>query len=188
MNTTGAAQKKFFITIAAMLIGLCASGFFIYLPRTAAIVRLKAELRTLEKRIQSFERMGGEIKLGMEQNLLKYDSSLPGSKFPAREAQSVQMLSEYARKQKMDIVSLKIQPKVVYLDGRQLSVRLNRTCYALPVAMEITGHYENLVKYLELVKTYLPAYVTIEKLTIKTEEPQPGPLKIQLEINVYLLS
>ena len=64
-----------------------------------------------------------------------------------------------------------------------------KACEELSVSMEIRCLYNDLIRYIETLRNSLPAFVSIEKISVtKDKSASPSKLYVRLYIKLYLLS
>ena len=111
------------------------------------------------------------------------------SRLPPDEKESLKMLSEFAQKHKITIVTLKADARTDFPDGKKLEDNFaGKTCFTIPVSIIMTGKYEDLVQYLQEIRTVLPAYAVIEKMEIHKDSTGIDQLNATLNLNLYLVS
>ena len=111
------------------------------------------------------------------------------SKFPEKEEGALGALSDLAKKHKIEIRSIRSQPKSFFLDENAQKIEIDgKVCQIFLVSMEIRTSYRDLVEYIDALKEYLPAYVTIESMRINKEASGSLKLNVALDLALYLLS
>ena len=151
---------------------------------------LKAELMGLEDQIQQIEAMGDQDKTKEEKvRILREKYQLLGNKFPEKEEESLGLLSSYAQELQIEVISIKSQPKKVFLDVNHKKVEAGgKSCQEIPVTIEMKGTYQASVQYIEMLREVLPAYVVVEKIKMHKDPLEPSRLDVHLDLNLYLLS
>lgn len=174
------------VGLAAFLI----PWFLVYLPTKNAVSRAKKELTAAETQIRQIEAIVDKAK-SMEEGLTLLQGVFAkiNNKFPRQEEESLAMLSDYARKLNIEVVSIKPSAKEFLFDedGQKIGIE-GRFCQSLPVSLELRCSYKDLVGYLEALKKEVTAYLSIEKLRINKDSLGPAKLSVILDINLYLLS
>ncbi len=190
MNTITPSQKKIIIVSAAAVILAALLGLFVYWPAVRKISLLKDELSGIQDQIEQIEAdvgQGRSIAEGIE--ALKNRYRALDAKFPVKEEEALGLFSEFARKCNVTIVTIKSQPKVELLDAKDQKIGIEgKICQILPVSIEIKSNYSDLGKYIEMLGESLPAFVTVEKLSIHKESAEAPGLRIIMELNLYLLA
>ena len=163
--------------------------FILYRPARERVVRLKTEWLNTESKIQEFDavtRGFGSQKEGLRQ--LNEKSQLMIRKFSSDEEDSIKLISDYAKKMNIEILSLEPTPKADYLDegGKQVVVD-SKVCVKVSISEEIRGSYQDLVQYIDGVEHSLPALLTVEFVKINKEDAATGKLRANLGLDIYLL-
>ena len=172
---------------ALVIIGL---WFLMVLPIKHSSSKLQQELQEVQMRISQIESMVEKGQLPKEATAsLEERYRQVSSQFPAQEEESIELLSNLAQRLGLQILSLRSQPKTDFLDedGRKLEIE-GKVCQTVSIFMEMKGSYKTLINYITALKEELPAYATIEKLSLGEEDPTLLNLAIFLEIKLYLLA
>jgi hypothetical protein len=110
-------------------------------------------------------------------------------KFPQEEEEALKMLSVLARNLNIEIVSVKVDPKIIFLDENSQEVEIEgKTCQVAHATIEMRCFYKDLVKYIGTLKKNLPAFINIERLGIVKDKSGMPRLNIILGLNLYFLS
>ena len=192
MKKINLSEQK--IIVMALVVG---AGFillwaFIYLPRLASLNELRAKWGKAEGKIHQLESLvaQGDLSEGIMQ--LKNQLQQLEAKFPSKEEQGLRLLSDFARKMNLEVLSVTSQPKVEFVDPSRQKIQVEgKTCQSISVSMDIKGGYKDFVKYIEALKASLPAYVSFERVQMnRASDTTAGMqlLNIKLELNVFLLS
>ena len=185
-----AQQKKIITTVAVITVPFVICWLFVYLPTRGMVNQLKAELNNVQNQIQQIEAMiekGKTIEEGIKSLKERYVQI--DSKFPEREEEGLRLLSDFARKQNIGIVSIKSQPRTAFLDKDSQKVEIEgKSCWQLSVSIEMKSGYADLLEYLKNLKESLPAYATFERLRINKDPSGMAKLNITMDLNLYLLS
>lgn len=179
------SQRRIIAVTALIISAFWIAGFFIYTPMKNKLAALSGELKGTEAQIQEIEKMishGQEMGAGIR--LLEEKSRQMESRFPVKEDTALTALFELSHKAKVEIVSIKTQP--ARLCGQQLALG-ERRCHELAVFLEMKGGYKELVGYIGLLKTSLPALMSLEKLNIYRAGTTASSLNIGMDIKLYLL-
>lgn len=185
------AQKKIIIRGLIVVLVFLFFWLFIYSPTKNEVKKIKLELSGLENEIKQIEAMAGEPTIrgetikSMQERLQELNN-----KFPAQEEEALRMLSDSAQKLNIELISIKPQPKKILLDqyGKEVKIA-EKTCRIVFVSVKMKCRYEDLVKYIEILKQDLPGFVTVERLNIvKDKFGKTVKLNIRLDFNLYFLS
>ena len=182
-------NKTAIITSGAVAIFLILGGV-VNISLTHQKDLLRAQLTGLEGQIENIEAMADKNKTIEERiQILKERYQHLGDRLPPKEEESLGLLSTYAQKFHIEIISIKAQPKRGLLDINQQKMEVEgKTCQEVPVAIEMKGAYKDAVQYIEILKNALPAYTVLEKLKMRKDTADQLKLNIQLDLNLYLLS
>lgn len=164
---------------------------FIYIPMDKRLKVMKSEIVSIENEISSIEQMIGvkTIKADTIKQLQSRYKKLLG-KFPAKEEESLKMLSDLAKRENILIVSIKPKVKQVCVNSQnQPLVVEEMRCQRVYVDMIFDASYIELLRYIESLGDDFPAFVTIEKCDVAKHTASMGKsLRINLEFYLYLLS
>lgn len=183
-------QKKIIFTAFILAAVFLSLWIFLYLPRQAQAIRMKAELLQAEKQIGEIEEIMAKGKIsGKGIELLKERYHRLRDKFPRQEEVPVIMLGSLARRYNIKVASSTPQPRRAYLDENQQSLIIEgRSCQVVSVSLEAKTTYKDLLRYLQALRESFPAFTTVERLKITRDEAAAGKINVYLEINIYLLS
>lgn len=185
------SQKKIVIISLIVIAVFLIFWLFIYLPTKFTVQRYKSELISVESQIKEIEAVIGEAKTRDEGiRLLKARYQELNNKFPQGEEDSLRMLSDFAKKLNIELISIRPQPKREFLDGNNQKVEIEgMTCLIIFVSIEMKCFYKDLVKYIQTLKESSGlTFVTFEKLRISKDKSGTPKLNITLDLNLYLLS
>lgn len=194
MRKLNSSEQKALLSASIMVVVFVLLWIFIYIPRYSHLSHLKFEFKETEHRIQQIEKVFSaqkDISEGIAQ--LKKQSQQINAKFPSKEEESLKMFSDFARKMNIEVTSVESQHKIPFLNQNQQKVQIDgQTCQSVFVSIDMKGSYKDFVRYLEVLKSALPAYVNFEKVQIRknAEAATSGAqiLNIRLELNLFLLS
>ncbi|MBI5873094.1 MAG: hypothetical protein HZB36_03005 [Candidatus Omnitrophica bacterium] len=154
------------------------------------MMQLKAELSSAEGSIQEIEsltKMAKTVDEGIR--LLEEKERRLVLKFPSKEEDALKMLSDFAQKSGINLVSIMPQSKEIFLDeGGEKILIDGKTCQRLAVSLEARCSYKALVRYIEMLNENLPSYCVIERLSIHKEGVDGASLNVILDMRLYLLS
>lgn len=191
MKKISISQKKIIIITLIVIGAFISFLIFVYLPSKDSVKNLKAELTEIESAIKYIEEkvigQGKTIEEGIQSLNARYQEL--NKRFPSKEEESLVMISEFARKLNIEIVSISPQPKVAFLSaGSPISIE-GKTCQRFAVSIQMRCLYKDLVRYLEALKKDIPMFTTIEGLTISRDSStQTLRLNVSLGLSIYLLS
>lgn len=184
------SQKKIIIISLVVVLAFLFFLLFIYLPTKNTVLKIKSELFDKERQIQEIETMLGDAKsLDEGIRLLKERHQRINKKFPQKEEEGIKILSDFARKLNIQILSIEPKPKQEFLDENNNKVTIEgMTCQSLLVSIEMSCLYKDLVRYIQVLKESLPAFFTIETLKINKDKSGTLRLNVKFDINLYILS
>ena len=180
------SQKRIIIVSMAVLVVFLAVWGGMYVPTQEWIDRLKKDLDGIERQIREIEAMitdGKEMGEGIRLLEGRYQQLI--SKFPSREETALTSLFDLASRVNMEITSIRSQVKRLC---RQPVTTEGKSCYEVPLSLELRGSYQGLVEYIGLLRESLPAFITFEKINIYPGKSGTSELSISLEIQLYLLA
>lgn len=185
------SQKKIVIAALVVLATFLCFLVFVYLPSKNTVKTIKKELASIERQIREIEgRINGKDKLSyVNIEALKNKASRLTNKFPSKEEESIKMLYDFARKSNIEIISLKPQPKTAFFSADNKEVRSDgkvlQTSY---VFLQMKCLYKDLADYLTNLQKDLPAFMSVEKISISKDNYEVLRLNVELYLNLYLLS
>jgi Tfp pilus assembly protein PilO len=183
-------QKKIIAISLTVFIIFLFSLIFLHLPASRKITNLKKELAATQQQILGIEMLlAGAQSRDEAIRLLKQKQQYLSSKFPQKEEESIRFIPEIARKMNIEVISMQPQTRAEFLDASGKPSNMdNRVVYYLPVTLELTCFYKDLVKYIQELDSGLPAFVSIESINIKKEDQSSGKIRAILMLNLYLLN
>ena len=190
MKKITATQRKIILLTAIVALAFSAVWFFVYLPERNRLHQFKEQLADVESQIRQVQgdaqaNKAVEEKIKFLQERYKYVET----KFPPKEYEALRLLSDFARKVNVNILSIRSEPKEIFLDEAQQKIEVEgKVCQRLPVSVELKCRYQDMLAYLEMLEDFLPAYVTVEGLRIRKDEAGSFKLDMTLDLNLYLLS
>jgi len=182
-------QKKV-VTIAAVF----SAAFLVflsimYIPGRNKINALKVELAEVHSKIRKIESLideGVSINEGVAAMSQRYQEL--SRKFPQKEEESLVVLSNVAKELGVEVVSIRAQPKMVYLDKDSQEIEIDDSiCHKVSVTMQLKGRYKDIVRYLEKVKSDMSAFSTIDSMSIVKYAIGEATLNIKADFTIYLL-
>ena len=190
IKKVSSTQKMIIIISLIVILVFLFFWFLIYLPSKKEVTRIKSQLSDLNNQIRQIEAITSQTTLTDEGiRIIRQRHQQLIDKFPQKEEESLRMLSDLAGNLNVELVSIKPQPKTVFLDQNKNAVEIEgRVCQKVYVSIEIKSLYKDLVKYIQTIKESLPAFISIEKLNIGKDRLQAPKLKVLLELNLFLLS
>lgn len=183
-------QKKIIMMGAVVFLVFLTFLILLYLPASREISNLKQELIATEQQTQGIEMLlAGSQSRDEAIRLLKEKQQYLSNKFPQKEEESLRLISEIARKMNIDVASLKPGPKAELLDesGRQIVLEGKIANY-LPISLELSCYYKDLIKYLTELKIAMPAFISVYSLRIRKADRSAGKIQVNVEFNLYLLN
>ncbi len=186
------SEKQMQIIIAAAIIAvlLLSFYFFIYSPANNKVKEINKELSNAQNQIQSIENIigSGSLLSGDIAALEEEDKRLL-EKFPGKEEKSLKLLYEFARGLDIKITSLLPQPKAVIVDenGRQIQAG-EKVFQRVGVSLTMQCSYNNLVKYITILKKQLPGFISIEMMRLNKDSTRVNKLNVDLMFNLFLLT
>lgn len=183
-------QKKIFIISLSVLFIFLLFWVFLFLPAGKQIAMLKNELISTEQQIQGIEIiLAGSQSRDEAIRLLKQKQQYLSNKFPQKEEESLRLIPEIARKMNINVISLQPGSKTEVLDdaGRQIIIE-NKVANYLPITLEVSCYFKDLVRYALELKATLPAFTSFNSLEIKKESQMAGKIRVNIEFNLYLLN
>ena len=183
------SQKKIIIVTLVGVTAFLIFWYFIYSPIRASLLKIRPEVYSLESQVRAVEKILKSAKTArVGVKLLKDRFQELNTKLFAKEEKSLILLSDFAKRLNIEIVSIKQQPKIALVDesGEKIDYS-GRVLQIVPVSVEMKCFYKDLVKYLEMLRNSLPSFVTVEKLKINRVAPKSPRLNVVLEVNLYTL-
>ncbi len=174
------------VTVLACGVGL--GGF--YLPAVRKTRQLRRQLVEAERaisRVMAYAQGAVQDQAlveSLERRLKDLDR-----RFPAKEEEPLRLLSEYAARAGLELISMKPEPKTFFLDDKMNKVSIeDKTLQKVGLSLEMRGGFEALEDYLAALNDALPAYISVEKLSITKNAQEAGRrLEVSLYINLYIL-
>ena len=182
-------QKKIIILGSVIFFVFLFFWVFLYLPAAKEIGSLKSELISTDTQIQAIETLlSGSGSRDEAVRLLKQKEHYLNNRFPQKEEESLRFIPEFARKNNIEVVSLRPGAKTEFLDeaGKQQVVE-GRVLNYLPITMEVNCFYKDLVTYLLELKSSLPAFVSVISLNVQKNSQYSGKVHASVLFNLYLL-
>lgn len=175
---------------AGMILFLLGLLIFIDWPRQRELSRLRMEFQNVQANIQMTEQIISQGRsMDEEITALLVRSRWIEGKFPSGEEGSLGRLSELARQNNVEIVSMRFEPKRPLLTAEHSQIEVGgKVCQSVLVSLELKSNFKNFVAYLEALKEFLPAYLTVERMEIRKGSVPEKILNVSLKVNLYLLS
>ena len=182
-------QKKIIIISASVLFVFLLFWVFLFFPAAKEISMLKSELVSTEQQIRSIEiLLAGAQSRDEAIRLLKQKQQYLSNKFPQKEEESLRLIPEIARKMNIIVISMQPGSRAELLDAADKQIIIDsKIAKYLPINLEISCYFKDLVKYTLELKTALPAFISVNSLEIKKENQLTGKIRVQIEFNLYLL-
>ena len=184
------AQKRIVLISTAAILTFFIFWFLLYTPIKGGVGRLKKDLTDIDSQIKQIEKVVDRHRtIDEEMKSLEERYAQISSKFPSKEEEALGMLSDFARKLDLSVLSVRSQPKMPFVDADKQKAEIDgKTCQKFLVTLEIKGSYKDFLAYLETIKELLPAYLTVERLQISKDLSGSPGLNINVDFNLYLLS
>jgi len=182
-------QKQIIIISLSVIFIFFLFWVFLFLPANKEIFMLKNELISTEQQIQGIEiLLAGSQSRDEAIRLLKERQQYLSNKFPQHEEESLRLIPEIARKMNINVISLQPGSRTELLDdaGKQIIIE-NRLVKYMPITLEVSCYFKDLVKYALELKTVLPAFTSINSLEINKEGQVSGKIRVNIQFDLYLL-
>lgn len=182
-------QKKIIIAGASGLFILLFFWIFFFMPANRQISLLKSELISTQQQIQAIEiLLSGAQGRDEAIRLLKERQQYLSNKFPQKEEESLRLITDVARKMNITVISLQPGARIELLDaaGKQMVIEGKVVKY-LPISLEVSCYFRELVKYALELKLSLPAFTSVNRLDISKEGQVNGKILANLEFDLFLL-
>ena len=182
-------QKKIILISLSVLFIFLLFLVFLYVPASKEIAALKNELKSTEQQIQGIELLlAGSQSRDEAIRLLEQRKRYLNNKFPQKEEESLRLIPEIARKMNITVLSLQPGSRTELLDAADKQVIIeNKAASYLPISLEVSCYFKDLVRYALELKATLPAFISINSLDIKKEGQLNGKILVNIEFNLYLL-
>jgi hypothetical protein len=182
-------QKKIIMIGLGVLLIFLFFLVFLFMPENKQISTLKNELISTDKQIQGIEiLLTGAQSRDEAIRRLKQKQQYLNNKFPQKEEESLRLIPELARKMNISVISMQPGSKTELLDGagKQMIIE-NRVVNYLPITLEVSCYFKDLVKYVLELQATLPAFTSVHSLEMNKEWQVAGKIRAKIEFNLYLL-
>ncbi len=182
-------QKNIIVTSVAGVFVFLLLWVFVYLPSSRKISSLRKELVLTQQQIQGIEMLlSGSQSRDEAMRILKARQQYLSNKFPRQEEESLRLIPEIARKMNISIISLQPGERSEFLDGNGNQVVVDgKTASYLPITMEAVCFYKDMVNYLSELKNILPAFISVQNLSVRKDKQLNGKVRSTIGFNLYLL-
>jgi Tfp pilus assembly protein PilO len=183
------SQKKIIIIALSVLFIFFLFWLFLFFPASKEIAALKNELISTSQQIKGIEILLAGAQSRDEAILsLEQKQQYLSNKFPQKEEESLRLIPEIARKMNINVISLQPGSRTELLDetGKQIVIEDKLANY-LPITLELSCYFKDLVKYALELKAALPAFTIVNSLGITREDQLTGKIRANIEFNLYLL-
>ncbi len=191
MTNVTAVQKRILISGFIVAAACVIFWIFVYLPSKETVSEIKEELAGIQRQIDEIKVIVGEDR-SLEESITMSRERFEelDAKFPAKEEESLEKISEFSRQLNIELLAIRPKPKKAFVSADNDSLSLEgKACQNLFVSIRIKCRYEDLVEYIKLLKAELPSLVTVEKLDIVIDRTKRSEgLSINLGFNFYLVS
>lgn len=190
LDNLSKAQKKIVTTSSIVVAAFLFFLIIVYLPSHKAVKNVKAELSYIESEIGEIGDTIGKDQpqyLGIE--LVQSKFAKLSSKFPQKEEDSLQVITNIARKLNIGIVALEPERKKVFTTNSGKELELDgKIIQVVYIDIRMKSFYRDLAKYIEALKEDLPAFMTVEDIKISKGISDTAKLDVRLKIGIYLSS
>jgi len=182
-------QKNIIVTSVAGVFVFLLLWVFVYLPSSTKISSLRKELVLTQQQIQGIEMLlSGSQSRDEAMRILKARQQYLSNKFPRQEEESLRLIPEIARKMNISIISLQPGERSEFLDGNGNQVVVDgKAASYLPITMEVVCFYKDMVNYLSELKNILPAFISVQNLSVRKDKQLNGKVRSTIGFNLYLL-
>ncbi|UCG35819.1 MAG: hypothetical protein JSW17_03210 [Candidatus Omnitrophota bacterium] len=182
------SEKKLIISSAVALSALLILFFAVYLPIKNKVKMFAKEQFQVDSQIKEIQELvdttAGKGFARLEERFKALDR-----KFPQEEKEAIILLSAFAQRLNIDIITMRPQSKKDFIDEKENKVVIDgKTCRMVGVSLEMRALYEDLVEYIRILRQMLPSYVSIDNLKIIKDRTDSPVLHIRLNFNLHLLS
>lgn len=190
MKKLSLPQKNMLVLIFTVVCAFVVFCFFVYFPTWNSIIQIKENLSNVENQIREIEAMVGKSEtIDESKSTLREMFTHLNSKFSQDEKESFKMISDFARKLNIGIISIRPTPRTPFLDtDNQKIIVEGKVCQKIGLSMEMRCSYKDLVEYIKALKESLPAVFAVERLKITKDTAATVKLYITLDLNLYTLS
>ncbi len=183
------SQKRLVrLCVLIILLAVC-FVFLVYLPNKSRTISLMHDLMESRMHVQQLQALVGVRNIRPEVRLIKDEYERVQQKFPSNEEESLRLLPDYAQKMNIDILSLKRQPRVSYLDGAGAPVMFQGYSVETSlISLEMRGLYKDLLQFLRTLDESLPGFLYADRITINKDREGSLKLTIGLDFRSFLLT
>ncbi len=185
-------QKKIGISIAVLVLVLLCAWLFLYRPTASKLKELKTRFHDIEaaiRQIESIASRGKDLKDSIMD--LEETRSRLKQKFPAKEEESLRILSQLARDNDIEVIRFKPQSKKLFRsagDRQGDAVIEGKTCRQLSVVLELRSTYHDLLHYIDALKSSGAAFFVVRKMELRKNYTDSRLLSVGCTIDFYYLS
>lgn len=173
--------------ILAVIVSLAA--VFLVLAR-GRVLGTKRDLIAAERRLKEIEEIMSPVgsvhlaRLALEARARKLNDA-----FPKDESDTLRSLAETAQRLHIELESIRPQPQTVLTEEGGLAVSIEgRQSRTVRVSVEMKCAYKDLVRYIHELKETIPAFTSVDRVSIDKDVSEQARLHVVLDITVYLLS
>jgi len=184
-------QKKIMIKAGIILVVFLVVWLFFYIPLSKRAKSILSETLAIEEEIRMIESLtGGQEIIGETIISLKERLARLMNKFPKGEEEAIKEASLFAKKTKVEIVLLEFSPKKAVFDNQRKPIIVDgREFRKVSFTLELICTYEELLRYFELLKNDLSAFISINRLSMhRIKDFSDKKLKVKVNFDIYLLS
>lgn len=183
-------QIKIFIVAAAMMITFYIIWNYVYIPVKKDFKKNSEELVSVSQRVKAVE---GFIPMGEttgEQiKKMKADLEALTKKLPTDEEESLNMFTEFMRQLDIRVESTNISNRKFLLDDQNTKMIVDgQNVEILLITFRLKSDYEGVVRLITQMRESIPAFVSVERVTIDAAREENEKLSVILDVNMYLLA
>ena len=184
-------QKDIIIKAGVVLSVFLIIWIFLYIPLSKKTKATLGEISIIEEEIKTIadltdgRQITGETIIALKNRLKELVN-----KFPQGEEEAIRESSLFAKKCNVELVSLEFSPKKIVFDDQGKTITVDsRGFQKVSFFLELVCTYEELLRYLEVLKNNLSAFISIDRLSIlKIKDSIDKKLEVKIHFDIYLLS
>lgn len=183
------SQIVIFVWALSILCGVFLFYQLVDGPADSRVLDIRDRVHLLDSRLKWMTQAMDKIK--EPEKVLAYfreTDRVLSRRFPDAAEKSLLMLTDYAHK--FGVRVERIQPgkpmKVVNARGVALGAD-GKICYGVQVSIKFKCDYYNLIKYIDALRTVLPAFLVVRNVSIENSFGPTPKLSGNLDLSLYLL-
>lgn len=174
-------QQKIIYIAAGVSIFIIFVWRFIFVPQNKRLMQIKNELKSLEFQIVGINNIVGDRELSEVTRELSEKFNKSKKLISIKEEDIINSLSEEARRLKVSVRNITpVSQKES--DYQVAGFRIKEVV----ISMDLSGDFQAIGKYLDVLRNDFPALVQINKLDIKGKGQGEPKLDSSLQISAYL--